>query len=284
MIKIFVLIFGFGLSTLTTLLLKLDQAWKVTLSIIGFALAYIFIFVAAIFISAWFLSLPIDEHKTPRKYDECYRQHYRRYVSLAMSLFGVKVTVNGLGILPKDTKFLLAQNHLSNIDPMLTDNVLKKYPLIFVSKESLFHIPFWGKFIFKAGYVKLKRTSCVEDALELARGTDWLGRDECSIGLYPEGTRNKDYPKEQLLLFHPKSFEIARNAKKPIVVSVIRGTESINHLLLLKVHNIRIDFLKVITPSEYENLSDNELVSLVRSIMEQGLANNDKTKEYTRLY
>lgn len=267
MVKIIILLLSFGLSTLTMLLLNLDAAWKIAVGIIGLGFAYVIGIFVVFFLIVGLFDLPIMKDKVSEKYSKFYRHIYTNCVRLNMSLFGVKCTVAGMNKLPKDTTFLLIQNHLSNIDPMLTNCIFHKYPLIFVSKDSLFKIPFFGKYIRKIGYAKLYRRACENDINEIARATKWLKEDQCSVGIYPEGTRNKSFPYPPLLDFHIGSCEIARKANKPIVVSLIRGSEHINDKLLLKVHDIRIDILDVITPEMYKDLSGEELTAKVKSIM-----------------
>lgn len=284
MFKFLVLILSFGLSTLLTLLLNFNEGWKIAVGIIGFGFAFIIVFALIFFGILWFFGLKVKKNETPVKYSKTYRKLYNAYQPLLLSLFSVKLTVNGMDKVPNDTNFILFQNHQSNVDPIFTDYVFRKYPMIFVSKDSLFKIPFFGKIIHQIGYVKLTRKVGMEDANELNRGLRWVRSEECSLAVYPEGTRNKTFPNPQLLEIREGTLTFAKKTEKPIVISVIHGTDKINDLLLLKIHKVQIDVLEVIKPEEYANLTAEQLNEKVRKIMLDGINNPLKNKEKVQLY
>lgn len=284
MVKIFILLFSFGLSTLTTLLLNFDAPWKIAIGIIGLGFAYIVALAIIFFLVIGCYSVRIKKNETPAKYSKSYRKIYNIYQAFLLSFFSVKLVVNGMDKVPTDSNFILLQNHRSNVDPIFTDFVFRKHPLIFVSKDSLFKIPFFGKIVRHIGYVKLTRKTGMDDAGEIIRGLRWVRSEECSLAVYPEGTRNKTYPNPVLLDYKDGALAIAKKSGKPIVISAIHGSEKINKLLLLKVHKIQIDILDVIEPKDYENLSAEELGSKAREIMLKGLNEPLKKKDKVRLY
>ena len=284
MVKIVLLLLSFGLSTMTTLLLQFDEAWKIAVGIVGFGLAFMVAIIFLYFMFAVIATITVSRKKAPVKYGPGYRKLFNLDSLILLSLFGVKLTVNGLDKIPTDDNFILFQNHLSNVDPIYTNYVLRKFPLIFVSKASLFKIPFFGKTIQGIGYIKLLRDSSMNDASELIRSVRWVRAGECSLAVYPEGTRNKNYPNPVLLDFKEPILGIAKKAEKPIVVSAIHGTDKINHKLLFKVHKIQIDFLAVIKPEEYKDLTQEELSEKVRKIMLDGVEHPLDKKEKVRIY
>lgn len=284
MIKIALLLISFGLSTLTTLLMKLDATWKVVLGIIGFGVVYVIAIIAIFFIVATFMTMNLKRDAIAECYGKKERKQLNNYLHVAMSLFGIKICINGLNKIPQDTNFVLVQNHRSSLDPMITDVALKKYELIFAAKASLFHIPWFGKYLSKIGYVKLRRTACTEDLQELNRAVKFVTEDQCSFGIYPEGTRNRNYPYPPLLDLKEGTFDVIKRCNRPIVVTVIHGTEKVNHLLLLKSHKVQIDVLTVITPEEYKDLSLKELTRKVRNMMLDAIEHPIKTVETKRQY
>lgn len=284
MVKFVLLILSFGLSTLTTLLLHFEEAWKIAICIVGLGIAYVVLIVFLYFMFAVIATITVSRKKPPVKYGAFYRKLFNLDGLILLSLFGVKLTVNGLDKIPTDDNFVLFQNHLSNVDPIFTSYVLRKFPLIFVSKASLFKIPFFGKTIQGIGYVKLTRKAGMNDTSEIIRGLRWVRAGECSLAVYPEGTRNKTYPDPVLLDFKEQILGIAQKAEKPVVISVIHGTDKINDKLLLKVHTIQIDILAVIKPEEYANLTQEEFSEKVRKIMLDGINNPLEAKEKVRLY
>ena len=151
-----------------------------------------------------------------------------------MSLFGVKMKVTGLDKVPNDTTFVVVHNHLSNMDPIILNTVLKKYDLTFMAKKSLSKIPFFGKIVRKVGFLFLDRDNPTRDAFQIARGIKYLKSNTCSVAVAPEGTRN--FTNEVLLPFKDGSFIMATKAQKPVVVCVFKGTEKIKKI---KVKTVR---------------------------------------------
>lgn len=284
MVKIILLLLAFGLSTLTTLLLNFDAAWKVAISIIGMGIGFIIVFALIFFLIPILFGLRVKKGEIATKYSKTYHHLYSMYQIFGLSLFGVKLTTNGLDMIPKDTNFVLVQNHTSNLDPMFTDAILRKYPLIFVSKESLFRLPFFGKIITHIGYVKLSRKNAMNDASEIVRGVRWTRAGEVCLGIYPEGTRNKTYPNPELLNFKEGSISMIKKASRPIVVSVMRGTRDVNKGLLTRVHKVQFDVVKVISSEQVEALSIEELEKEIREVMLDGIRNPSTKKEKVRLY
>lgn len=284
MVKILILLVAFGLSTMTTLLMNVDVPWKIAAGIIGFGLAYILALSILFFFIVWLLGLGINKNEVPEKFSSKYRKIYNVYQPFLMSLFGVKLTVNGLDKIPQDTNFILFQNHLSNMDPIITDYVLRKYPMIFMSKASLFSIPFFGKFIRKIGYVKLTRKLGLDDTNEIVRGLRWVQDGHTSMCVYPEAKRNMTYPYPELLDLKEGTISMAMKSERPIVVSVIHQTQTINDGLLVKMHKIQLDFIDVIQPEEYKNMSVEEVTKKVHKMMLDEVLNPSTRKEKVRLY
>lgn len=284
MVKFIILILSFGLSTLLTLLLSFNEAWKIAVGIIGFGIVFVIGFAALFFGILTLIGLKVRKNETAIKYSNAYRKIYNACQPLLLSLFSVKLTVNGMNKVPNDTNFILFQNHLSNVDPIFTDYVFRKYPMIFVSKESLFKIPWFGKIIRHIGYVRLSRKTGADDTQELNRALRWVRSEECSLAVYPEGTRNKTYPNPLLLDLREGTHTFVMKTGRPIVITAIHGTDKINDKLLLKIHKVQIDVLEVIKPEDCAGLTPEELSNKVRKIMLDGINNPSSSKEKVRLF
>ena len=283
MVKFIILILSFGLSTLLTLL-NFSEPWQIAVGIIGFGLAFIILFALIFFFIVFLFDIKVKKNEVPAKYSSIYRRLYTVYQPFLLSLFSVKLIVNGMDKVPNDSNFVLLQNHCSNVDPIFTDFVFRKYPLIFVSKDSLFKIPFFGKIIRHIGYVKLTRKTGMDDASEIIRGLRWVRAGECSLCVYPEGTRNKTFPNPLLLDIKEESLAIAKKSGKPIVISVIHGSDKINDKLLFKIHKIQIDILAVLKPEDVKDCTSKDLAEKVRKMMLENLQNPSKEKEKVRLF
>ena len=89
--------------------------------------------------------------------------------------------------------------------------------------------------------------------------------------IFPEGTRSKKN-NFNLLPFHPGSFKIATKASLPIVPMAIYFTDRIlNQRYHYKKYPVQVHYLKPIYPSEYENLSPQNLANLVEKRISDAL-------------
>jgi len=90
-----------------------------------------------------------------------------------------------------------------------------------------------------------------------------------SIGIYPEGTRNRE---DTMLEFHNGVFKIAQKAGAPIVVAALRGTDLIRQNLPFRKTDVYLDVVDVIPAEECKGLKTAELGDRVRSALEEKLA------------
>lgn len=268
MIKLIVVLISLVLGILTSLLFTFTNPFVYVLVATGFFVAYIVAIFSIYFLSAVIIDIPINTKKRPEKYNGRYQKIFAFYVWFALSLFGVKLKAKGIEKVPTDTNFIIVGNHVSNLDPLVTNRYLRKFPFIFASKESLFKVPFFGKMIHQIGYLRLNRDDARKDLKELERGLQWLKNGDCSLAIYPEGTRNKaDNP--LMLPFKDTCFKFALSLKKPIVVSVINGTKEVNNHLLTKRHVVEYEIIDCLYYDDYKDMSPSELSNYVYKMMEK---------------
>lgn len=268
MIKLVVLIASLALGILTALQFSFASPIIYILVAIAFTLAYIIACFTVFFLSAVIVDLPINTKVKPEHYNHTYQKIFAFYVWFALSLFGVAIKGKGIEKVPTDSNFILVGNHVSNIDPLVTNRYLRKFPFVFASKESLFKVPFFGKMIHQIGYLKLNRDDLKKDIKELERGYRYLKDNECSLAIYPEGTRNKTN-ELTMLPFKDTCFKFALKLQKPIVVSVINGTKEANKGLLTKRHIVNYEILTTLYYDDYKDMSDSELSDYVYKMMEK---------------
>lgn len=270
MIKIIVLIISLALGILTSLSFSFASPFIYVLVALAFFIAYIIACFTIFFVSAVIIDIPINTKVKPTEYNGTYQKIFAVYVWFALSLFGVKIKGKGIEKVPTDSNFIIVGNHVSNIDPLVTNRYFRKYPFIFASKESLFKVPFFGKMIHKIGYLKLHRDDIRKDMKELERGYKWLKEGYCSLAIYPEGTRNKS--NDALMLpFKDTCFKYAIKLQKPVVVSVINGTKEVNHHLLTKRHIVNYEIIETLYYDDYKDMTSQELSDYVYKMMEKRL-------------
>ena len=274
MIKLIVLLISLISSLITTYLIKPVNSLYFILFVFLFLIGYILVQVILFFLSLTLICLFTKKEKSVKHYNKTYRKIFVLYTRMLLSLFGIKLHVTGFEKIPTDTTFVLTHNHLSNLDPIILNVYLRKFPLTFMAKKSISKVPWFGLIVKKIGFLFLERDGSSKDAYVLARGIKMLRNDECSIGISPEGTRN--FTDEVLLPFKEGSFLLAMKAKKPIVISVITKVEEVKHNLLFKKHDVDLDFVEILEYEDFKDLSSEELSKKVYDIMYNHLINKRK--------
>lgn len=131
---------------------------------------------------------------------------------------------SGLEHLPQDTGFVLAANHLSNLDPWPLG--LRAWPrtIHFMAKAELFDHPVLGPFVAAQGAFPVRRgerdTGAVERAIEFARNGD-------PVVMFPEGTRR--LPGREVT-YKTGAVRVALEAGVPLIPAGIAGTDRVTRL------------------------------------------------------
>ncbi len=274
MVKVIILLISIILSSITCFLVKVEPIYLNILLFIACFIASLLMQAILFFLVAFVLSIPISKNKKTTHYSRFYRLALYGYTKFCLSLFGIHTTVKGMELLPKDGNFVILFNHRSNLDSMIMDVYLHKYPLVFVAKQSLFGIPFFGKFIHKIGYLKLERGNIRQELLAIYQGVDFLNQNECSVGVAPEGTRN--FTEETLLPFKVGCLHLATKTKRPIVISVLTNTIHIKEHLLTKKYPVTFRIVEVLQYDDFKNLSTREIGELIRQKMLKALEEETK--------
>ncbi|AWU43885.1 1-acyl-sn-glycerol-3-phosphate acyltransferase [Blattabacterium sp. (Cryptocercus kyebangensis)] len=102
-------------------------------------------------------------------------------------------------ILDKKKQYMIISNHSSIMDIMLIYSLMRNHPLVFVGKEELAKLPFFG-FVYKRSNILINRknlSSCMQVFKQIQKKID-SGKSVC---LFPEG----GVPHPSILLDHFKS-------------------------------------------------------------------------------
>jgi len=112
------------------------------------------------------------------------------YAVILMKHLGIEIIVSNPEKAPTEKAVILC-NHRSVIDPLLIDLALVPTPLygLWIAKKELYNSFFFGLFVRNAGTILLDRESSqmggfFKDVKESVK-------NDCSICIFPEGTRNK---------------------------------------------------------------------------------------------
>lgn len=207
-----------------------------------------------------------------KEYDHCDGFYFRVLNSAAVYSFmlgRLKIRLEGEDKVPWDQRFLLVSNHCSNFDPILTWYLLRRNNIAFVSKKENFKVPLFGRMIRKCAFLEIDRENPREAVRTLAKAADLIRRDAASVGIYPEGTRNRT-PEKGLLPFHNGVFKIAQMAKAPIVVAKLHGTDQIRKRFPWRSTKVCLEILEVIPTEEIVGVRTSEIGERVAKLLAPG--------------
>ncbi len=150
-----------------------------------------------------------------------YWRIWRFILRILFALFVVERRIVGAERLASiDGPFLLACNHISNLDPPLLLVMLPRQ-VNFMAKKGLFQVPVLGWCMRKSGEISLNRgvpdSASIRTAL--ARFAEGLG-----VCVFPEGTRSED---GRLRPAKPGVGMLAMRARVPVVPAAITGSDAI---------------------------------------------------------
>lgn len=231
------------------------------------ALLYVWIF----FVFLW--GLFFDKKKKVEHFDPFYYSILQSTDRAFVKASRVRWRFFGYQNVPKEGRFVLVSNHLSNWDQMVLIAALKKkeQPLACITKPENMNFPIAGPFIHHSGFIPIDREHPEKGREAIEKGVRYLKNGESNICICPEGTRNKT--EAPLLPFHPGSFKLASWANVPIVVVCLKGTKEIHKRVPFRSARVDIDILETIYPDKYEKMTSQELATYCENLIKNDLEN-----------
>ena len=199
------------------------------------------------------------------KNSKYYRFLLHSSTAVGLKLARIKIHTSGIEKIPKDSRYLLVCNHRSKFDPIITWHILHDPDIAFISKPENFNVPIFGRIIRKCCFLAIDRENAKNAILTINKAAELIKKDEVSVGVYPEGTRNYE---EGLLPFHNGVFKIAQLAKVPIVVVAMRGTDNIKTNYPLKRSHVYFDVVDVLSEEYVKSNRTAAIGDLVREEIE----------------
>ena len=211
----------------------------------------------------------VDMKVLPDKDSKFYRRMTYLYVDAMKTILRLKIVTKGFENVPKDTRFLLVSNHISDLDPVVLFYTLYKSSLAFISKRENDQKPFVGQIQRKILCQPINRENDREALKTILRCVQFIKEDKVSIGVFPEGYTSLD---GKLRHFRNGVFKIAQKANVPVVVCTVHGTrKAMKDILKLKGGYVEIHMLEVISAEEAKSLSTAELGEKVYALMASDL-------------
>lgn len=245
------------------------------MTVILYILSAILILLAVYILFIAVCSLFINPNKEYSRNSRFYRFLLHSASAATLRLLRVRVHTTGIEKLPADTRLLFVGNHRSNFDPIIEWQVLKAWQPAFISKESNFKIPFFGRFIRKCCFMPIDRENPRNAVKTINSAAQLLKSGEVSIGVYPEGTRSKSCV---LLPFHNGVFKIAQKANTSIAVLAITGSEKIHKQAVLKRSEVYVDVVDVIPAETVKTVRTDALGERARSALENGISKRENRR------
>ncbi len=160
-----------------------------------------------------------------------------------------RLSVKGARKLPRKGGFIVAGNHISDMDPPVAGVAVPRASF-FMAKSELFRNPISGSFLRLMGaFPVYRRASVNSDALKTAEKVVKSGK---VLIIFPEGTRTKD---GKMLPAKAGVGYIAINTGAPVCPFWISGTDNPVGALLFK-HRFRVVFGDPITPETVSALNE----------------------------
>ena len=231
-------------------------------------------FIVFFFTFCWIISLFISFKKEYKKHPKFFFVLLNLVEGYIINLFRIKLVVKDYNLVPKDQKYLVVFNHRSLADPIIISSILKRDKVVHISKPENFKAFIAGKYIHRCGYLAINRDNDRQALETILKCIDYIKKQEFSLGVSPEGTRNK-VSDNSLLPFKPGMFKIATKSNAPIVAATIKNSEKIIKNFPFKQTVVYVDFVKVIYPEEYVGKTTMEISNMVRSLMNNDLGYPD---------
>ena len=214
--------------------------WWALLLIPAYYLAAVVVYIVWLFTAVLLTDGTDPSPRLKRFYQWC-EVHTMNWVLI---LLGVKYRLDGEEKIPTDRPYLLVCNHRSAFDPIATVAMFKRWNLCFVCKPEILRVPILGPAMMRAGFFPIDRENPRKAVTAIKHAAEIIQKQGRSVGIYPEGTRNKD---GGMLPFHAGSFKIAKMADCPVVVASVRVTNGLMYPRRVELHVLDVmeeDFVR----------------------------------------
>ncbi len=237
------------------------------LSVVIFFLIWVIGLVVLWFVSCYIVTRFVDMNKDYTEHSKLYWWYVYCIIETAAQIFRIKLHVLGREIIPKE-KFMLVCNHRSIIDPLVTMGELREYKMAFVARHEVYRIPLLSRLMHRCNCYCLNRDDIKEGAKTILKAAQTIKEGRASIGLYPEGTRNRG---DEMLPFMNGAFKVAKKANCPIVVATLKNTGEMHKRAPFRRTNVYLEFVEVLDRDFVTEKNTVEIGNAVRRIMEENL-------------
>lgn len=151
--------------------------------------------------------------------------------------------------------YIILANHVNNLDPFLISHFVD-YPVHFVASDEQYR-NLIKRYFLKHYLGAIPKTKFVSD-IKTVKQIIKLVKENCVIGIFPEGRRNWDGNTGIIL---PSTSKLIKLLKVPIVICIMKGAHLSHPRWAIKDRRgkINISFTSVLTAESISNMSVNEI-------------------------
>lgn len=215
-------------------------------------------------IPSWYIDLQKKKEDENVSREERYALA-QRICTWIMKHGSIQPTITGIENLPEEQGYLLTPNHQGLFDPVLICHTHQK-PLTAVVKIEL------EKVFFVKDLIKLLKGHAMDrknlrQSMQVIRAVTEDLKNGVNCIIFPEGTRSK--MGNTMGEFKGGSFKSAVNANASIVPVALIDCFKVFDEKSIKTVYPQIHYLQPITPKEYQDMSTEEIASLVKSRIQE---------------
>ena len=221
----------------------------------------------------YLIALPIIKRMNPNnKLKIFYTIHVLKMVNF---ISGVRLKVEGMENLTKETKVLYVANHKSMIDPCLMYQAMKTKGPTAASKSELWDFKPLIPFLDAFRIIKINRGNDREAAKSIVEGIKFI-KDGNGMIIFPEGGI-KTREVEQMVSIKPGAYKLAVKSEAVIQPMAIIGSSKIaNRKFYHPFVTVTIRFLPALTYDDYKDLNTHEIAYKVLNMVNENFPNEEK--------
>ena len=187
-------------------------------------------------------------------------------------LSGIRLTVAGEELVPKDEPVLYIGNHRSYFDIIIT---YARCPGLtgYVAKKDMEKVPLLRTWMRRLHCLFIDRENVKEALKTILAGIDNV-KNGISMCIFPEGTRNKT--DDLMLPFKEGSFKIAEKSGCPIIPMAITNSADVleAHMPRVKKTHVIVEYGKPIYPNELDKEQKKKIGAYCQNVIAEMLEKN----------
>lgn len=155
--------------------------------------------------------------------------------------------------------YMVIGNHVNNYDPFLLSYFVDE-PVHFVTSDEQYRNPI-KSFLLKNFVGAIPKTKFISD-LQTIRTIMKLVRQNCVIGIFPEGNRNWDGTTGEIV---PSTAKLIKTLKIPVIVCILDGAHLTHPRWALndRIGEINLSFKQVLTEEEIKSKNHYEILEII---------------------